>query len=109
MPGMHIGKFLRKHIFSEIEVDSENVSLASIMAMDPLASRILRAAIKRIEKPKYIASLFSCLFPKIANSDRKLGLVGAILSEQYGVLCDLAELCLRCPSEEYQRLFLKVL
>ncbi|CAH8582851.1 unnamed protein product [Schistosoma rodhaini] len=111
MPGANFAKFLNNHILSECSLslnsnDSNPVTLADVLMSSPTASRVLRAVIRRLVKPVDIKNFFTVILSCKSN---KFGLRSVIPSKQYGVLTDLADLCIRHPSEELQRTFLRMI
>lgn len=110
MPGANFAKFLNTHILSECSLsldsnDSNPVTVADILMSNQTASRVLRAVIRRLVKPVDIKNFFTVIQSCKSN---KFGIRSIIPNKQHGILTDLADLCIRHPSEEFQRTFLRV-
>ncbi|CAH8585257.1 unnamed protein product [Schistosoma bovis] len=111
MPGANFAKFLNTHILSECSLsldssDSNPVTVADILMSNQTASRVLRAVIRRLVKPVDIKNFFTVIQSCKSN---KFGIRSIIPNKQHGILTDLADLCIRHPSEEFQRTFLRML
>ncbi|CAH8561537.1 unnamed protein product [Heterobilharzia americana] len=109
MPGAYFADFLNDYILLKCSKSSDGVdsiSLADLFMSHSTASRVLRAVIRRLTKPIDIQN-----FLRVIQSckDNNYGLCGALSNGQYNVLTELADLCIRHPSEEFQRTFLRVL
>ncbi|CAH8525421.1 unnamed protein product [Schistosoma turkestanicum] len=111
MPGANFADFLNSYILSNcaVSLDCKNsnpITLADLLMSNPTASRVLRAVIRRLTKPVDIKNFFTVIQSCKSN---KFGLRSIIPNKQYGILTDLADLCIRHPSEEFQRTFLRML
>ncbi|CAI2730978.1 unnamed protein product [Schistosoma spindalis] len=111
MPGVNFAEFLNTHILSECSLsldsnDSNPVTVADLLMSNPTASRVLRAVIRRLVKPVDIKNFFTVIQSCKSN---KFGIRSIIPNKQHGILTDLADLCIRHPSEEFQRTFLRLL
>ncbi|KAK4470992.1 hypothetical protein MN116_006494 [Schistosoma mekongi] len=111
MPGVNFADFLNTHILSECPIssdsnDSNPITLADLLMSNATASRVLRAVIRRLVKPVDIKNFLNVIQ---SCKNKKFGLRSLLTNKQYGILTDLADLCLIHPSEEFQRSFLRML
>nr|CAX73148.1 hypothetical protein [Schistosoma japonicum] len=111
MPGVNFADFLCTHILSECPIssdgnDSNPISLADLLMTNATASRVLRAVIRRLVKPGDIKNFLNVIQ---SCKNKKFGLLSLLTNKQYSILTELADLCIRHPSEELQRSFLRML